>query len=174
MANKRIAALSQGAAAWSGNAPGFAVDSDTKQLEINVDGTRRGIAATGYGRILTAATTLVEADNGGVFYLNASSEFATTLPAPFLGARYEFVVHTAPSGASYTVVTASGANVMVGSVHSSTGGNADSEQTGGDTLSFVDGSAVKGDRAIFTSDGTSWYVTAFCDADGGITITTAA
>jgi hypothetical protein len=171
---KRINRDANGASAWSGTAPGFAVDSDTNQLEVNVDGTKRQVAVCGYGRILTATTSLVAADSGGVFYLNASTEFVTTLPAPFLGARYEFVVHTAPSGADYTVFTASGANVMVGSIHSSTGGNADSEQSGGDTLSFVGGQSVKGDRAIITSDGTSWYVTAFCDADAGITITTAA
>ena len=42
----------------------------------------------GRGKELTAASTLTEADNDLTFFLNAGTEFATTLPSPFLGARF--------------------------------------------------------------------------------------
>lgn len=63
--------------------------------------------------------------------------------------------------------------VHVGQVNSSTGGNADSETSGADTINFVGGTAVKGDYVDIYCDGTNWYAYGFCDADGGITITTA-
>ena len=127
-------------------------------------------------RVLTAATTLTQDDNGGVFYLNSATEFATTLPAPFLNARFVFIVAAAPSGASYTVVTNGSSNIMKGHVLTSevtAAGAADSETSGGDTLSFVDGQAVVGDKAVLESDGTSWFVQASAKVAAGITITTA-
>ncbi|MEI9966175.1 MAG: hypothetical protein WDN67_00645 [Candidatus Moraniibacteriota bacterium] len=120
-----------------------------------------------------ATTTLTAADSGKTYVLSASTEFVTTLPALAAGLNFRFYVGAAPSGASYTIVTAGSANNMIGTIHSSTGGNADSEASGGDTFSFADGAAVKGDRADFFCDGTNWYVTAFTDADAGATITTA-
>jgi hypothetical protein len=127
-------------------------------------------------RTLSAATTLTQDDNGGVFFLSSATEFATTLPAPFLNARYVFIVAAAPSGASYTVVTSGSSNVMKGHVLTSevtAAGAADSETSGGDTLSFVDGQAVVGDKAVLESDGTSWFVQASAKVAAGITITTA-
>lgn len=172
MAIKRIARLSQGASGWSGSASGLAVDSDTNQLEVNVDGTARPIA-TSAAKELTATYTVTAAENGTRFFLNSSTEFVTTLPALQAGLQYTFYVKAAPAAASYTIVTASSGNVMVGTIHSSTGGDADSEASGGDTFTFADGVAVKGDRADFFCDGTNWYVTAFVNADAGATITTA-
>jgi hypothetical protein len=125
---------------------------------------------------LTAASTLTADDCGYTFFLNSATEFATTLPAPAAGLEFKFIVKAAPSGADYTVVTASSANIIVGQVLSSDLNNAsdaDFETSGGDTVSFVSAAAVKGDWAQFISDGTNWYVTAGCSAQGGITITTA-
>lgn len=127
-------------------------------------------------RTLTATTTLTADDNGATLYLNSATEFVTTLPAPVLGMRFTFIVAAAPSGASYTVVSASSANIIKGHVLTSevtAAGAADSETAGGDTLSFVDGQAVVGDKAIFETDGTSWFVAASCKVAAGITITTA-
>lgn len=124
--------------------------------------------------VVTATNTIAASENGKTFFLNSSTEFDSVLPAPALGLRFTFICAAAPSGANYTISTNASANIIKGSVHSSTGGDADSEQTGADTINFVDGAAVAGDRVILDCDGTNWFATAFCNADGGITITTAA
>lgn len=125
--------------------------------------------------VVTAANVITAAESGTTYFLNSATEFASTLPAPALGLRFTFIVSAAPSGASYTVVTASSANIILGQVVSSqdAGGSADSETSGGDTLSFVDSKAVVGDYAIFISDGTNWFVRAGCKVFDAITITTA-
>ena len=125
---------------------------------------------------LRAATVLTAEDSGKTLILNSATEFATRLPPLEPGLEFTFIVGAAPTGASYTVVTHASANVIVGHVLSSDLNNAsdaDFETSGGDTLSFVDGAAVKGDRAHFVCDGVNWFVNAGASAQGGITITTA-
>lgn len=123
--------------------------------------------------VVTATNAIAAAETGSVFFLASATEFVSTLPAPAAGLHFTFVVTAAPSGASYTVVTNGSANIIKGTVHESSGGDADSETSGGDTVSFVDGTAVAGDMAIFWCDGTNWFVKALCDAAGAVTITTA-
>lgn len=124
---------------------------------------------------VTATNVIAATESGKTFFLSSATEFVSTLPAPAAGLVFEFVVAAAPSGASYTVVTNGSANIIVGHVVSSqdAGGSGDSETSGGDTVSFVDAKAVKGDRARFVSDGTNWFVSAFAKVFDGITITTA-
>ena len=86
--------------------------------------------------------------------------------------NYKFIVSAAPVDVNYTISTNSSANVIVGMVNSSTGGNADSETSGADTINFVAGTATKGDYVDIYCDGTNWYAYGFCDADAAITITT--
>lgn len=123
--------------------------------------------------VVTATNVITAAETGSVFFLNSGTEFVSTLPAPAAGLHFTFIVTAAPSGASYTITTNGSNNIIVGSVHSSTGGNADSETSGADTVTFADGASVVGDLAEFWCDGTNWFVKAFCDADAGITIDTA-
>lgn len=123
--------------------------------------------------VVAAANVITAAENGKVFFLNAAAEFASTLPAPFLGAHYTFLVTGAPSGASYTVVTEGGCQVLAGSVHSSVlndSGDFEAAATG-TTITFVDGVAVVGDMAEVWSDGTSWFAKCFCTTGAAITIT---
>lgn len=135
------------------------------------------LATSPNAEVLTATTALTAAQSGGTYFLNAATEFVTTLPVPAIGLRYDFVVTAAPSGASYTVVTAqSGAacEIMIG--HILTSGFADSGSdveltAGGTTLTFVNSVSAIGDRASFVSDGTNWYVSAICAVEAGITIT---
>lgn len=127
-------------------------------------------------RILTAATTLVDADNGATFYLNSATEFAVTLPLPVLGYRFKFLVKAAPSGASYTIITNGSANIIKGHVLSSdlnAASDGDFETSGGDTFSFVDAKAVAGDRVEFECDGTNWFASARVSVFDAATITTA-
>lgn len=138
------------------------------------------IEAGGYiapvSEIVTAANTITAAETGSTFFLNSSTEFVSTLPAPAAGLRFTFIVTAAPSGASYTIVTASSANIIKGAVFSSdldAAGDADFETSGGDTISFVDAKAVAGDRVELFCDGTNWFAHGFCTAFDAITITTA-
>lgn len=122
---------------------------------------------------LTATNTLTAGDSGKTLFLNSATEFVTTLPSPEAGLRFNFYVTAAPSSASYTIVTAGSANIIVGHVVSSedAAGSGDFEASGGDTITLVDAKAVKGDRVELISDGTNWYATAFCSVQDAITIT---
>lgn len=123
----------------------------------------------------TAARVLTVADSGETLFLNSATEFQVTLPAPAAGLKFSFFVAAAPAGASYTIYSSGGSNIIVGHVVTSSDGAAeDSEAAGGDTISFADGVAVVGDRVDVICDGSKWYATAFCAAHGGVTITTAA
>jgi hypothetical protein len=121
---------------------------------------------------LTAASTLTAAQSGTTFFLNAATEFETTLPAPVAGLTYTFIVKTAPSGASYTVVTASSANIIKGQAVNAAGVAGDTG-TADDTISFVDGQAVAGDKVTVISDGTNWFAYGQCAVAAGITFTQA-
>lgn len=121
----------------------------------------------------TAASTLTAADSGKTIFLNSATEFATTLPAPVDGLRFTFVVKAAPVGTAYTVVTNGGANIIKGQQYNAAGAAGDTG-TGDDTITFVAGSSVAGDRVELISDGTSWFAYAFCTLAASITFTTAA
>jgi len=121
---------------------------------------------------LTAASTLTTAQSNTIFFLNSATEFATTLPAPAAGLMYTFIVGAAPSGASYTIVTASSANIIKGQAVNAAGVAGDTG-TADDTISFVDAQAVAGDQVTVISDGTSWFAKAFCAVAAGVTFTQA-
>lgn len=122
--------------------------------------------------IVTATNVITAAESGSTFFLNSTAEFVSTLPLPALGLRYTFIVQAAPSGASYTIVTNGSANIIVGKM---TAAGATAGDTGAtdDTISFVDGQAVVGDRVDVISNGTSWYAYGVASVAAGITFTTA-
>ncbi len=114
-----------------------------------------------YAHDLTEASTLGSGDSGKVFFLNSATEFATTLPACSGNAGYNvtFVVKAAPSGANYSVQSASSSDYIIGSV--SAGGENDTADTsdGTDTrVNFIGGSAVAGDWVKLVCDGSAWYI----------------
>jgi hypothetical protein len=123
--------------------------------------------------IVTATNIILAAESGSTYFLNSATEFASTLPAPAIGLRFTFIVKAAPSGASYTILTNASANILRGHVLPADGAAGDTEESGGDTITIVDGQAVVGDRVDVISDGTYWYVQAACKVAAGITITTA-
>ena len=123
-------------------------------------------------RVLTATTAVLASENGTTFFLNAATEFVTTLPLPALNLRYTFIVSAAPSGASYTVVTAASANIIKG-LQQSVAGDAGDFGTADDTITFVDGQSLAGDRVDVISDGTSWFAYANSKVAAGITFTQA-
>jgi hypothetical protein len=122
----------------------------------------------GSGQTETVTTTnvITEGENGRTYFLNTAGGFTSTLPAPADGLKFKFIVKAAPSGASYTVVTNSSANIIYGTMlNAGTGTQAAAE----DTITFVDGSAAIGDWVEVVSDGTNWYMIGFSSAAGGIT-----
>lgn len=121
---------------------------------------------------VTATNVITAAESGKTFFLNSTTEFVSTLPAPAAGLKYSFVVVSAPSGASYTVVTNSSANIIKGMQVCSADAAGDTG-TADDTITFVDGQAVAGDRVDVVSDGTSWFAFAFSRVAAGITFTQA-
>lgn len=122
--------------------------------------------------LVTTTNVITAAESGKTFFLNSATEFVSTLPAPAVGLRYSFIVKAAPASASYTIVTDSGDNIIVGQQHSAAGDAGDTGTTD-DTITFVDGQAVAGDRVDVISDGTLWYAYAYSKVAAGITFTTA-
>lgn len=135
----------------------------------------RGLATQGERQdVLTAVTTLSlgKEDSGKVVFLNLATGFVTTLPAPQEGLKFTFIVKTAPSGGSYTVVTAGSSNIIVGKQTPADGNAGDTGSTD-DTISFVNGQAVAGDKVELECDGTKWFAYAVTSVAAGLTFTTA-
>lgn len=146
----------------------------TATLTSPVVNAPTGTAAT---EVVQATNVITASESGKIFFLNHATEFASTLPAPSAGLNYTFIVTAAPSGASYTVVTEGGCQVLGGhvltsDVYTDSAVDADTEtDITGTTITFVNGVSVVGDKAYVVSDGTGWYVSCACAAVGGITIT---
>jgi hypothetical protein len=121
---------------------------------------------------VTATNVILATESGKTFFLDSATEFVSTLPAPSPGLRFSFIVAAAPAGASYTIVTGASANIIKGQQHDA-GGAAGDTGTADDTITFVDGQAVAGDRVDVISDGTSWFAYAFSKVAAGITFTQA-
>lgn len=121
---------------------------------------------------VTATNVITAAENGKVFLLNSSTEFVSTLPAPAAGLHFTFIIKAAPSGASYTVVTTSSANIIKGMQLCAADAAGDTG-TADDTITFADGQAVAGDMVEVWSDGTSWFAVAKSRVAAGITFTQA-
>lgn len=162
----------------AGNLSGTATTSSTAELNIldgaTVTAAELNMAADNSANteVVAATNVILAAESGSTYFLNHATEFVSTLPAPFLGARFTFIVANAPETASYTIVTDAAAEIIVGHVLPADGAAGDVEATaGGTTITFVDGAAVIGDRVDVISDGTLWYARASCAVATGITIT---
>ena len=137
-------------------------------------------ASTDYGRedveVLTATKSLNAADTGKIFYLNAATEFTTTLPAiadAEAGWNCMFIVAAAPAAADYVIteLAASDTNkVIVNGINELEVDTGDDGpySAGCTTVSFVDGVAVAGDWIKVRCDGTNYFVTGQTKADGGV------
>jgi hypothetical protein len=121
--------------------------------------------------IVTATNTILYSECGTTYYLNSATEFASTLPSPVVGCQFTFVIKAAPVGANYTVVTASNATVIFGSV---TVNGAVIAGANEDTITFTASAALAGDWVTVESDGTNWYVRGQGAPATAITLTDAA
>jgi hypothetical protein len=140
-------------------------------ISKNLTAAKLASTVRGY-EIVTAANTILDTECGTTFFLNSATEFASTLPAPAEGCYFKFVVIAAPSGASYTVATNGGSDVLIGGVNELEVDTGDDGpyQADADTITFADGVSVVGDYVEMVSDGTSWYFTGQTNADGGVTL----
>lgn len=155
------------------NSFGTFINSE-KQLTFVSEGNTKVIG--NIDENVTATNVITAGESGKTFFLNSATEFVSTLPAPVLGFRATFIVTGAPSGASYTIVTTSSANIIKGAVFSAdlnAASDGDIETSGGDTISFVDSKAVAGDRVEIYCDGTNYFAHAFTTVFDAVTITTA-
>lgn len=118
--------------------------------------------------IVGAAKTISALDNHATYYLNAVGGFTMTLPAPFKGAEYDFIVKTAPTTA-YIITTMGGANILYGMMLQ----RADGAGVAGaarDTFNFVASAAIIGDWVNMRSDGTNWYYRGMVNVEAGNTV----
>lgn len=127
-----------------------------------------GGEATDLHEIVITTNVITADENGKTFYLNLAGGFTSTLPAPFLGGRFKFVVKTAPTTA-YIITTTSSANILYGMMleRAGTAGVAGAAR---DTFNFVANQAIIGDWVEFWSDGTNWYYHGMVDVAAGNTV----
>ena len=122
---------------------------------------------------LTATKQLSPSDSGKVLFLNATTEFTTTLPSVAdagAGWNCKFIVKAAPSGAAYVVTekTSADTNVVITNGINELTDSVGPSNTGHTTITFADGVAIAGDWVEVLCDGTNYYATGQTKADGGI------
>jgi hypothetical protein len=120
----------------------------------------------------TTTFAITAAMSGSVIYLNSTTAFVSTLPAPAAGLHYTVILKGVPASGAHTVVTATSANIIIGNQNSVAGDQGDSG-TADDTISFVTGQTVAGDKVELWSDGTNWFAYAISKVAAGITFTQA-
>ena len=103
-------------------------------------------------KAVSAATTLTVSDTGKTILLAAAGK-AITLPAPFAGGSYKFLV-TADTTTAAWVITATGA-ILEGGVTEAGIIQLCASKT---SFSLVHTKASQGDYVYIESDGTSWFV----------------
>ena len=124
---------------------------------------------------LTETKQLSPSDSGKVLFLNATTEFTTTLPSVAdagAGWNCKFIVKAAPSGAAYVVTekTSADTNVVITNGINELTDSVGPSNTGHTTITFADGVAIAGDWVEVLCDGTNYYATGQTKADGGITL----
>lgn len=148
-----------------GTGAGTAITATASEINQYTDESARN-------EVVTATNVIAANESGKTFFLDSATEFVSTLPLPALGLRFTFIVKTAPSGASYTIVTNGSANIIKGN-QNSVAGDAGDFGTSDDTISFVDGQSVAGDKVELFCDGTNWFAYAISKVAAGVTFTTA-
>lgn len=124
--------------------------------------------------VVTATNVISASESGKTFFLDAAAGFTSTLPAPALGLEFVFIVKTAVTSNGYTIITTSGADIIVIGVNElevDTGDDGPYD-INADSVVFEANVAVPGDYLKFYCDGTKWYAIGQTNADGGITTST--
>ena len=128
-----------------------------------------GVAVTPTVEIVVATNVIPAAGSGATFFLNAETEFVSTLPAPAAGLRYTFIITAAPASASYTVVTNASANIITVILTAGGINDASDVAVARDIVTFVDAQSVPGDWMECISDATNWFCRGSAAVAAGIT-----
>lgn len=125
---------------------------------------------------LTLDTTLLAADLGKIFLLDATGE-AITIPAATglpNGATYQFIVGTTVASTNWTVVSAADDMIGVLQVSDDADVGPSASSTPVDTITFVAAGSicVPGNQVTLQVIGASWHVTGVCSVAEAITLTT--
>jgi hypothetical protein len=110
--------------------------------------------------IAVGQTITAEQSGSCLWYVQAAGTI--TLPAVAAGLKYRFICHTAAS--ANTFFDGGGANKCVGAI---TDENS-VEAVNNNGVKAASGATVAGDWFEVVSDGTKWYVSGACSADGGL------
>jgi len=121
---------------------------------------------------LTDATYTVTAEeSGNVFTLSRAGGIAVTLPLPYSGLRYKFIVAVAPT-TSCTLTTAGDTpDIFHGVVTSAEDAAGSVDGTGGtatDVVTIVANNALAGDYVELIANGTYWFVSGACNVQDAI------
>ena len=118
---------------------------------------------------IAAAKTLVEADSGKVFTIDAdASAYDITLPANATTGWHCTFLYKDAHGSQDIDIVAATADTIEGILVDASPTNMGTA----DKITFVGGTAVVGDTVdIVATDGTTWYARAYSGANGGITAT---
>lgn len=120
---------------------------------------------------VTTTRVLTKLDSGTNFFVDAAGgAYTITLPAVEDGLNFKFwVQENTPTGD--VTIKASGA-IIYGNLAIQADTNEDNRVgCAGQTNVLIDTTALKGDWLEFICDGTSWYVNAFSQIQGGFTAT---
>lgn len=117
---------------------------------------------------ITGATTLTQADSGGIFTVSQAAAYDVDLPSPTTGPGLRFFFSLTAAGANnVTLTVAGGAATFVGSITI----DAATVVATGSTLTFPSGASSLGDSIEIQSIATNLYhVRAISSTSGGITI----
>tara|TARA_R100000734_G_C3315874_1_gene108079 strand:- start:2085 stop:2621 length:537 start_codon:yes stop_codon:yes gene_type:complete len=131
--------------------------------------SRMGVVAT---KTVTADATLLSSDSGKIILMGPTG-VDITLPSCEEGLNFEIILTSDNSTTACTIVQAAASEDFFGHVFTS---EHEAAATDGDTgvaantkITFAT-SAMKGDRVSLVSDGTSWFVKAFCTNVADITL----
>jgi hypothetical protein len=165
--NDAINGLTAGTGAFTlgpGRSAWFVPTSGTQWYTEEISGAK--------AKTITATYAVTVAENNMTYYINNATGFVTTLPAPFLGARYTFINMTANTSGNHTIVSNASANIIKGN-QNSVAGDAGDTGTADDTINFVANNSLAGDKVELFSDGTSWFAYAISRVAAGMTFTQA-
>jgi|TARA_E500000318_G_scaffold111996_2_gene133225 hypothetical protein len=117
--------------------------------------------------VLTAGTTLTNADSGKVVFLNAAGGGTVTLPSLKAGSNFKFIIGATEPTTAWVIDSAEGDNID-GVIVVNGASVAAAEE---DQINFVASTAVAGDFIELECDGSNWFVSGIGSASGSITAT---
>lgn len=116
----------------------------------------------------TTTNVIDAAESGKTFFLNTTTGFVSTLPAPAAGLKYRFVVKLVNTGTNHTIVCNGGASLFQGNVMVA---STVVTSVAGTSVNLVANTCDIGDYVEVISDGTSWFLNGSATTTAGITVT---